>query len=176
LRLSPRRIARIAGTFYLLTFLTGLPAFFIRSRLGIALGLTAGLCYVVVTLLFYHIFRPVNKTLSLLAAFVSLAGCAMGPVAAGFHFTLLINPLVFFGFYCLLIGFLIFRSAFLPGILGALMAFAGLGWLTILSASVASLLHPYNLIPGLIGEGALTVWLLAVGLNDQRWKAQGTHF
>src|SRR5215470_2184556 len=100
---SPRRSARIAGTFYLLTFLTGLPAFFIRSELGIALGLIAGLCYVVVTLFFYFIFRPVSKTLSLLAAFVSLAGCAIGPITASFHFALQINPLVFFGFYCLLI-------------------------------------------------------------------------
>jgi hypothetical protein len=49
---SPRRNARIAGTFYLLTFLTGLPAFFIRTRLGVALGLIAGACYIVVTLLF----------------------------------------------------------------------------------------------------------------------------
>ena len=171
---SPRQIARIAGAFYLLTFLTGLPAFFIRSRLGIALGLIAGLCYVVVTVLFYFIFRPVSKTLSLLAAFVSLAGCAIGPVAAGFHFALPINPLVFFGFYCLMIGFLIFRSTYLPGILGVLMAFAGLGWLTFLSAAVANRLQPYNLIPGLIGEGALTVWLLAVGLNDQRWKERAT--
>src|SRR6516162_6938254 len=105
---SPRQIARIAGAFYLFTFLTGLPAFFMRCRLGIALGLIAGLCYVVVTLLFYFIFRPVNKTLSLLAAFVSLVGCAIGPVSAGFHFALQVNPLVFFGVYCLMIGVLIF--------------------------------------------------------------------
>jgi hypothetical protein len=173
---SPRRSARIAGIFYLLTFVTGLPAFFIRSGLGVTLGLIAGTCYIVVTLLFYYIFKPVNRTLSLLAALVSLAGCAIGPVTAGFHFTLQINPLVFFGFYCLLIGYLIFRSTFLPGILGALMAFAGLGWLTFLSASVASRLHPYNLVPGLIGEGVLTVWLLTFGLNNQRWKEQATHF
>jgi hypothetical protein len=51
------------------------------------------------------------------------------------------------------------------------MGFAGLGWLTFLSASVASRLNPYNLVPGFIGEGALTAWLLAVGLN-QRWKEQ----
>lgn len=167
-----RRNARFAGAFYLLTFLAGLPAFFLRSSLGIALGLIAGTCYIVVTLLFYRLFKPVNRTLSLLAAVVSLAGCAIGPVTAGLHLTLQINPLVFFGFYCLLIGYLILQSTFLPGVLGALMAFAGLGWLTFLSASVASRLQPYNLVPGLIGEGALTVWLLLKGVNEQRWHEQ----
>ena len=154
---SPGRNARIAGAFYLLTFLTGLPAFFMRSGLGVAVGLIAGACYIVVTLLFYYIFRPVNRTLSLLAAVVSLAACASGPVAAGFHFTLQVNPLAVFGFYCLLIGYLIFRSSFLPGILGALMT-----------------LEPYNLVPGFIGEGALTVWLLVKGVNEQRWHEQAS--
>jgi hypothetical protein len=74
-----------------------------------------------------------------------------------------VHPLVFFGFYCLLIGYLIFRSTFLPRILGALMAFAGLGWLTFLSPPLAKYLYPYILAPGNIGEGALTLWLLAIG-------------
>jgi len=76
------RNARIAGAFYLLTFLTGLPAFFIHSSLGVALGLIAAMCYIAVTLLFYYLFKPVNRTLSLLAAFVSLAGCASGALRA----------------------------------------------------------------------------------------------
>src|ERR1035438_3617060 len=58
---------------------------------------------------------------------------------------------VFFGFYCLLIGYLIFRSTFLPRILGAGMAFAGLGWLTFLSPALAHHLVPYILAAG-IGE------------------------
>jgi uncharacterized protein DUF4386 len=174
IKASPCRIAKTAGTFYLLTFLTGLPAFFIRSGLGVALGLIAAVCYIVVTLLFYYVFRPVNRTLSLIAMLVSLAGCAIGPVSAGFHFTLQVNPLVFFGFYCLLIGYLIFRSTFLPGVLGALMAFAGLGWLTFFSASVASRLGPYNLVPGFIGEGALTLWLLVKGVDEQQWHEQAS--
>src|SRR5207249_8313199 len=60
------------------------------------------------------------------------------------------NNLVFFGFYCLLIGYLIFSSTFLPRILGALMAFGGLGWLTFLSPALAHSLSPYNMAPGMI--------------------------
>lgn len=171
---SPSRKARIAGTFYLLTFLAGALALFVRGSLDVVLGLIAGASYIVVTLLLYYIFKPVNRSISLLAAAASLAGCAIGPVTAAFHSTPRINPLVFFGFYCLLIGYLIFRSSFLPHILGVLMVFAGMGWLTFLSATLANYLSPYNFLPGLIGEGALTAWLLAVGLNDQRWKEQAT--
>lgn len=49
---SPRVKARIAGAFYLLTFLTGGFALVVRSRLGVAAGLVAGACYIAVTLLF----------------------------------------------------------------------------------------------------------------------------
>ena len=48
---SPRRTARIAGAVYLLVFLTGGAALVVRGPLGAAAGLTAGVCYVVVTLL-----------------------------------------------------------------------------------------------------------------------------
>ncbi len=82
--------------------------------------------------------------------------------------------LVFFGFHCLLVGYLIFRSIFLPRILGVLMAFAGLGWLTFLWPPLAAYLNSYILLPGLIGEGLLTLWLLVVGVNDQRWEEQAS--
>ena len=77
---------------------------------------------------------------------------------------------VFFGVYCLLIGYLIFRSAFLPRILGVLMALAGLGWLTFLSSPFANHLSPYNLILGFLAELSLCRWLLVMGVNVQRWK------
>jgi len=169
---SPRFKARIAGVFYLLNILTGALALFVSGRLGLAAILIATACYIAVTLLFYDIFKPVNRSLSLLAAFFSLVGCAIGALTP-FHLAPShINPLVFFGFYCLLIGYLIFKSAFLPRILGVLMAIGGLGWLTFLSPPLANHLSPYNLAPGILGEGALTLWLLVKGVNVQRWKSR----
>jgi len=81
---SPRRKARIAGVFYLLNIVTGAIALFVSGRLGLAANLMAAACYVVVTLLFYCIFKPVNRSLSLLAAFFSLVGCAIGALSP-FH-------------------------------------------------------------------------------------------
>jgi len=164
---SPNLKARIAGIFYLLTFLTGGFALLVRSRVGVAAGLAAGVCYIAVTLIFYDLFKPVDKRLSFLAAAVSAVGIAVGPLGLTRA-----NPLVFFGFYCLLIGYLIFRSTFLPKALGVLMALASLGWLTFLSPPLAKSLYPYNLAPGLIGEGALTLWLLVVGLDVPSWQMQ----
>jgi len=82
--------------------------------------------------------------------------------------------LVFFGLHCLGVGYLILRSTFLPRIIGALMVFAGLGWLTFLSPPFAQSLAPYNMIPGGIGELTLTLWLLSRGVNAQRWREQAT--
>src|SRR5215203_2859446 len=161
---SPRAKARIAAGFYVLTFAGGIFALVVRTRLGMAAGLLAGACYVVVTVLFYGLFKPVSRSLSLLAAFVSLAGIIAGPLGLRG-----INPLVFFGLYCLLIGYLIVRSTFLPSVLGGLMMLAGLGWLTFGCEKLAHSLYPYNLGPGILGEGALTVWLLVKGVDVQRW-------
>lgn len=173
---SPLSKARIAGIFYLLTFLTGGAALFIHGPLGMAAGLVAGACYVAVTLLFYYLFSPVNRTLSLLAALVSLAGVAIGPLGMLIPAVSRINPLVLFGFYCLLVGFLILRSTFLPPALGVLMGIAGLSWLTFLSPSLAKSLSPWNFGPALIGEGSLTLWLLVKGLDVSRWKEQAGRY
>jgi Domain of unknown function (DUF4386) len=164
--------ARTAGVFYLLTFATGIYGMQVHSRLGLAAEVIAAACYVAVTLLFYFMFKPVNRNLSLLAAVFSLVGCIIGPVGLVVRSLSRINPLVLFGFYCLLIGYLIFRSTFLPRILGVLMAVAGLGWLTFAWPRFASYLSPYNMIPGMVGEGGLTLWLLVFGVNEQRWKEQ----
>jgi hypothetical protein len=169
--ISPRTKARIAGGFYLVTFVAGALALTsVNNRL--AANLIATAAYVGVALLFYDLFKRVNQRLSLLAAFFSLLGCING-VLESFHAApFSINSLVFFGFYCLLIGYLILRSTFLPRILGVLMMFGGLGWLTFVSQPLARSLSPYNMAPGIIGEGVLTLWLLGMGVNAERWMAQ----
>ena len=178
---SPRRKARTAGVFYLLTILTGASAAFASGKSLVfadAASLAATACYIVVTLLFYGIFKPVDSSLSLIAAVFSLVGCALGALSV-FHlvppYFKSVNPLICFGVYCVLIGYLIFQSNFLPRVLGLLMAFGGLGWLTFVSPDAANYLSPYNLAPGILGEGALTVWLLAKGVNAQQWQERASN-
>ena len=78
------------------------------------------------------------------------------------------------GFYCLLIGYLIFRATFLPQILGVVMAIGGLGWLTFLSPLLANHLSRYNLAAGIFGQESVMLWLLAMAVNEQRWKEQAS--
>jgi hypothetical protein len=163
-KLSPRFRARMAGVLYLLSVVTAAcTELFLRGRLNVAGGLVANAGMAAVTLILYTIFKPVNKRLALLAAFFNFVGLTFE--------ALRLNPrgvdvaLVLTGFYCLLIGYLMFRSTFVPRILGALMAFAGLGWLTYLSNPLVSYLSPYNLASALLAEASVFLWLLVMGVN-----------
>jgi hypothetical protein len=82
--------------------------------------------------------------------------------------------IVFFGFYCLLLGYLVFRSTFLPRVVGVLLVLAGVGYLTNLYPPLENALSFYLQVPGLLGEGSLTLWLLVMGVNAKRWKEQAT--
>jgi Domain of unknown function (DUF4386) len=170
---SPRFKARIAGALYWLSVLiASFSELFVGGSLNIAGGLFAVLGMAAMTLLLYDIFKPVSTSLSLLAAFSNLVGLifeALRSQPRGVNVAI-----VFSGFYCLLIGYLIFRSTFLPRIMGALTAFAGLGWLTYLSSQLANKLSPYNLTFGLLGQGLVMLWLLVFGLNAQKWKELAT--
>jgi len=216
--------ARMAGAFYALTIVLGLGGFMLQKgivvssdaavtttnilahpdtfRLSFVANLLGTVCYIAVTALFYVLFKPVNRSVSLVAALISLVGCAMGAVSCGFLLVppvLLSRPpyasvfppdqlhalvllfvkasglaystgMILFGFYCVLIGYLTYRSTFLPRVVGALFALAGLGWLTFLSPPLGSLMSPVTMLTGLIGEGSLGVWLLIKGVDVQRWQ------
>jgi hypothetical protein len=81
--------------------------------------------------------------------------------------------LTFFGFALLIEGYLVFRSGYFPRWLGALYALAGAGYL---ANSYAYFMAPafqfaqVFLYPCLIGEGAFSLWLLVVGVNETRWR------
>lgn len=170
---SARLMARIAGVLYVVNIVTAMYSYFgPKNSLAFASGLVASVAYTAVTVLFYLLFKPVSRWLSLLAACISMAGSTLG-VLGMFHVAhIKMDILVFFGFYCLLIGYLILRSTFLPAFLGALMIFAGIGYLTYLWPPLAKTLYPYNVVPGALGEWTLTVWLLVKAVNGQRWAEQ----
>ncbi len=171
--------ARMTGVVYLLYFLSAILAQFLVSRklvvYGNATNLIATGCYIVLTLLFYGMFKPVNRNLSLLAALFSLTGCAV--MTLGLlrpAFVSIVSPLLFFGPYCLLIGYLIFRSTFLPHVLGVLMAFAGLGWLAFLFPTLPHYLSISIMGLGIFAEASLMLWLIVMGVNAQRWNEQAS--
>jgi len=94
--------------------------------------------------------------------------------------------LVFFGIQCLVLGYLIVISGYMPKILGSLLIFAGLGYL--IDSFASFLLPSYDVyaeifalvvfVPALIGELALALWLLWKGVNveenDKRTSVQTT--
>jgi len=165
---------RIAGVFYLITFVVGVLALVSTSGRFAANMITTA-SYGVVTALFYVLFRPVNRGLSLAAAAVSFFGLTIGVLNMLHMSPFSVGPLGFFGVYCLLIGYLIYESTFMPRSLGVLLALGGLGWLTFLSPSLAKHLSPYNMLPGMLAEGVLTVWLLVAGMDASRPSARGMH-
>jgi len=173
---------------------------FVLSVIGVAFHLAWAL-------LMYVLLKPVNRNLSLLAAFFVLVSCAMQALTSllylapllilqgGSSFSaftaeqlqalalmfLKLNEyafnidLVFFGLWCVLAGYLIFRSTFLPRTLGVLLAIDGLGFVTYLYPPLAyHLFIPYLAAASALGEIPLELWLIVIGVNAQRWKEQAT--
>jgi hypothetical protein len=175
-------------------------------RFGAVLAFMSVPFHLVWAILFYRLFKPVNKSIPLLAAFVMLMGCVMWTLCAFFSLAVLnvlkgtsslsafapeqlqtlalvllrLNAqaydigLVFFGLWCLLVGYLIAKSTFLPRTIGVLYALAGVGYLTLLWQPLAKYLYPYNLALAGPGEVSLLLWLLVKGVNVPKWKEQAT--
>jgi len=227
---SPRFKARMAGACQLLEALTAtFGGVIVSGRLVVAgnaaataahilgherlfwLGFASSLIgvgfHIAWALLMYELLKPVNRSVSLLAAFVILVGCAIQALTTLLYLAPLLilqggsslgafTPeqlqalalmflklndyanaiyLVFFGFWCVLTGYLIFRSTFLPRVLGVLLAISGLGWMTYLYPPLAyHLFIPFIAAASALGEIPLEFWLIVMGVNAQRWKEQAS--
>ena len=104
--------------------------------------------------------------------FYAMASLSLKSHGYGFSVSLL-----FFGCFCLIVGYLIFRSGYLPKTIGVLMQIAGLSYLTnsfalILSPAFANRLFPAILLPAFVGEASLCLWLLVKGVNVPKWQEQ----
>ena len=98
-------------------------------------------------------------TLSLLSLNIQSQGYAIG--------------LVFFGFYCILIGFVIYKTNAMPRVIGVLYAIAGLCYLInsftmFLSKGFANPIFIYLAIPIFIGELSVCLWLLLKGIDTTK--------
>src|SRR5438093_3469435 len=226
---SPQVYAKMAGVCYLLGSLTSvfgqmvIPGRLVVSgsaaataaniltheslyRFGVVSAFISVPFHIVWAILFYQLFKPVNRSVPLLAAFVMLMGCAMWTLSSLFSLAPLVVlkntssfsafapeqlqalvlvllrlnaqafdiGLVFFGLWCILIGYLIARSTFLPRTIGVLQALAGLGYLTLLWRPLAVYLYPYNLALAGPGEISLLLWLLVKGVNVGKWKEKAS--
>ena len=224
----PRRLARIAGAFYVTIIVCGVFAYrHVRGelivpadmaqtasnvvtherlfRLGFSAALIDTLCNLPMGWICYQLLRVVNARLALLAVLFitvstaietvnlvnyimplftftlpeylrafnaseqqALARGAMRSFSYGFSVAL-----TFFGVYCLLTGYLIFRSRFLPAILGLMIVAAGVVYLVENFALFLALPDiPYILYVTFVAESALALWLLIVGVDERQWRLQ----
>ncbi len=82
-----------------------------------------------------------------------------------------------FGFHLLLLGYLVYKSGFMPKILGILLIIGGVGYLAqsyghILVPQYDEILSTVVIVLSIPGELAFTVYLLWKGLNVEKWNEQ----
>jgi hypothetical protein len=82
--------------------------------------------------------------------------------------------LIFFGFECLITGYLVFKSGYFPRAFGVAVQIAGVCYLInsfalLLAPSVADQLFPAILLPPFIAELGFCLWLLFKGVDMPEW-------
>lgn len=165
-------------------------------RLGIACLIVVVILDVIVAAALFTVFEPVNRMVSIMAAAFRIAYAAVYLVAISqliIAVDLLGNPeqallainayttiwdigLILFGVHLLLIGYLAYRSGFIPRIFGILLAIAGLGYLA--DGFGVVLVQDYAISIGqftFIGEVALIFWLLISGSRNDFHRDDSHH-
>ncbi|MCP4539164.1 MAG: DUF4386 domain-containing protein [Chloroflexi bacterium] len=171
-------------------------------RAGIASDSIVFMSEIVLVVVLYVLLKPVNKTLSLVAAFARLAMTIIQGINLLNHFTALVllsgadyltvfepdqlHALVLlflnvhdyvthiwglsFGLHLFVLGYLVFKSGYIPRIVGVLLLVASLCYLV---QGFGNILFPqYKEIFATIGflsmvEVAFPLWLMIKGVKDQ---------
>ena len=174
-------------------------------RLGMVSDSIVFLIEIVLTVLLYVLLKPVNKTLSLVAAFSRLAMTVIQGINLLNHFFVLLllsgasyltvfvpdqmQALVmmflnahenvvliwglFFSLHLLVFGYLVYKSGYIPKIIGILLVVAALPYLI---QGFGNILFPqYKEIFTSIAflssiEIVLPLWLLIKGVNVEQWQ------
>jgi hypothetical protein len=230
---SPRRLARMAGGLYLINIVAGafaigiVPSILVVNnmattahniqthellyRLGLAAHVVVTLTNVPMALLFYELFKVVNRRLALLDVFFGLLATAIEaasllsqftPVVllSGKHYATALPPAqlhalaylpgdlsgigyslygIFYGVDFICVAYLVLKSTFLPRAIGVLLAIDALdyvadGFANMLAPGFAAHLGAWTGLPTIVAEGSLCLWLLVVGVDTGRWKAQAS--
>ena len=182
---------------------TNLLAHATAFQLGSSFDLLGNCLYIVLTVLLYGVFRPLNRNVALLAATFSLMGCATQIIGTFFRiapFVLLTDnqpfgafspqqlqvaalislrmfsrvflvSFVLFGFFELVLGYLILKSTFLPRWLGLLWMVAGVIGMTFLWPPLGMRIFPL-VVAFSIGELILAIWLIVKGPAIDKWEEQ----
>jgi hypothetical protein len=100
---------------------------------------------------------------------------AMTMLAIRWHTTGFGVALIFFGFECVILGYLIYQSRYFPKFIGVFMAVAGACYIInsfalLLSPPLASRLFPLILLPPFVGELSLALWLVVKGVDPVKWS------
>lgn len=229
--MSPKLKARIAGFLYVIVIVGGafaelgvraklvvvgdpaataqnIMAHQMLYRLGFAAEISYLVCNVPLAVIFYGLFKVVNRNIALLEAIFGLVSTAVEAVSLLAHYAPIVLLggasylsafttaqlqaasylslqlfeggfaicLVFFGFDCFALAYLIDKSRFFPRIIGWALAIEGVGYLVnsfgvFLAPAWQARIFPYFTVTAL-AEVALALWLLFVGINEPRWREQ----
>ncbi len=119
-------------------------------------------------------FAPlyVLKSAAFAASFVPAQREALAMSFLRMHSTGFNIALIFFGLHLVLLGAMMAASGYFPRLLGALVGLAGAAYLANSTVYLLGIVFPGSayILTGAIGELALLLWLLAVGLDEKRWR------
>ncbi|HEY7642600.1 MAG TPA: DUF4386 domain-containing protein [Steroidobacteraceae bacterium] len=160
-------------------------------RLGFAAAVIVVICNLPMGFILTELLEVVNERIARLALVFIVASATLEAVNLANYIEPLfaVSPvpirmwsyafsvsLTFFGVYCALIGVLVLRSGFLPRVLGVLLIACGATYWSNAFRLFLALPIPYIQWVTLVGENALALWLLIVGLDEARWRERAAAY